>query len=854
MKKIIFLFVCSFFTLLLHSQTLSLKKKGTTRAVVVGISEYQNKDIPDLSFGHKDAEYFVSFLKSKAGGELSDENIRFLTNEAATTAQIAAAMDWLMDESQDGDIAYIYFSGHGDVETKTKRQIGFFLTHDSPSTTYIAGAYPLFYLRLVLETLADNNVLTIMISDACRAGKLAGSEVSGSQITSANLAQQLANEIKIMSCQPSEYSLEGEQWGGGRGLFSYHLINGLMGLADANSDKKITLLELRRYLEDHVPVEAAPQSQVPMILGGINVQIAAVHEELLEKVKNEKAEEVLALGAIDTKGFDEVVLGKAGSITRLRYNGFQEAIKEKNLLGAEGLSAFELYEELVKDTAIAPLHNIMRRNLAATLQDQAQQTLNAFVEGDREAMADFYDYPEKYAKYPKYLEKAADLLGADHYMYNNLKAKQLYFEVQQKAPPFLLSEAKDSLRIRSLPLRFENIKKLEKALQLEENAAYIYYLLGVMHSWSDKKDTTFRVHLNRALELSPRFLQPYMTLGVWERENRNFEKAVEYYQKALDVDSNHVVANLNMGKLLDNFFGEYEEALEYYFEAVKNNSNILIVLYYMGKTFFNLRDFANADNYFQKPFAVKPAYRNSYLGLGRTYGYTRKFNKAFELLNKAIELDGEDYEAPLLAGNFYAAIGEMNQAELLLQKAVELNSIVETKAFLGAFYFQNGQREKATSFLEEALESHATNQDAYILKIHAELAKNYWAKGDLSTAYEHLNHALNYEVKRFQKGNPWLYAEAQSIKADFLMQEEKMEEAAQAIDAAFEIYPHSEEAAYAKAKWHIRKKQWTPGLQWLEKAFKKGYHKIAVLEADPDFDKVRKNYIYKKLIETYVAE
>ncbi|MBK9017573.1 MAG: hypothetical protein IPM82_27970, partial [Saprospiraceae bacterium] len=26
-----------------------------------------------------------------------------------------------------------------------------------------------------------------------------------------------ANEVKILSCQPSRFSLEGEQWGGGRG-------------------------------------------------------------------------------------------------------------------------------------------------------------------------------------------------------------------------------------------------------------------------------------------------------------------------------------------------------------------------------------------------------------------------------------------------------------------------------------------------------------------------------------------------------------------------------------------------------------------------------------------------------------
>src|SRR5690606_2384695 len=99
----------------------------------------------------------------------------------------------------------------------------------------------------------QNKAKVIMVADACRSGKLSGSSVGGAQITGSNLAKQYANEIKILSCQPDEYSLEGEQWGGGRGAFSYHLLDGLYGMADGNGDQKVNLLEISRYLEDHVP-------------------------------------------------------------------------------------------------------------------------------------------------------------------------------------------------------------------------------------------------------------------------------------------------------------------------------------------------------------------------------------------------------------------------------------------------------------------------------------------------------------------------------------------------------------------------------------------------------------------------
>ena len=103
---------------------------GSMYAVVVGISDYQNEDIPDLHFADKDATAFAKYLKSPAGGSLTDEHLKILTNEKATTA-----LEWLVEVSKEGDKVIIYFSDHGDVETKTMFQLGYLLTWDSPART-----------------------------------------------------------------------------------------------------------------------------------------------------------------------------------------------------------------------------------------------------------------------------------------------------------------------------------------------------------------------------------------------------------------------------------------------------------------------------------------------------------------------------------------------------------------------------------------------------------------------------------------------------------------------------------------------------------------------------------------------
>jgi uncharacterized caspase-like protein len=234
-----------------------------TYAVVIGISDYQDKDIPDLRFADKDAEAFANFLRSPAGGALDADHLKVLLNEKATVAQFAIALDWLMEVVKENDQVIIYFSGHGDVEKKTITQPGYLLCWDAPSRVYLAGgalALPMF--QDIITTLsAQNKAKVVVITDACRSGKLAGSSVGGSQITGANLAKQYSNEIKILSCQSNEYSIEGEQWGGGRGAFSYYLIDALYGMADQNNDLIVNLQEVGRFLEDHVRIYLLPLNQ-----------------------------------------------------------------------------------------------------------------------------------------------------------------------------------------------------------------------------------------------------------------------------------------------------------------------------------------------------------------------------------------------------------------------------------------------------------------------------------------------------------------------------------------------------------------------------------------------------------------
>ncbi|MBK8564958.1 MAG: tetratricopeptide repeat protein [Saprospiraceae bacterium] len=280
--------------------------KGTTRALVVGISEYADSGIVDLRFAHRDAEIFAEYLHSAAGAGLSSENIRLLTNAQATLAAIDDGLNWLLTTSKKGDRVIVYFSGHGDVEKQTLWQRGYLLAHDTPGHNYRNNAVKVEDLDEIVKTLSISNEARVtVILDACRSGKLAN---IGPSLTAEQLEKQVENEVRILSCKPDQKSLEGENWGQGRGLFSFFLVNGLMGLADAGSfpDGIITLDELTAFVKTGIQQVLSDPSfssrQNPVFVGDENYEVGEVNDKLQAAASSM---DVVAMAAPGMKGVVE---------------------------------------------------------------------------------------------------------------------------------------------------------------------------------------------------------------------------------------------------------------------------------------------------------------------------------------------------------------------------------------------------------------------------------------------------------------------------------------------------------------------------------------------------------------------
>jgi hypothetical protein len=70
--------------------------------------------------------------------------------------------------------------------------------------------------------------------------------------------------VIFTASQANQFSEEDRKWGGGHGVFTYHLIDGLYGAADEDGDRIVTLGEMMEYTRDRVRRDTR-NAQIPSI-------------------------------------------------------------------------------------------------------------------------------------------------------------------------------------------------------------------------------------------------------------------------------------------------------------------------------------------------------------------------------------------------------------------------------------------------------------------------------------------------------------------------------------------------------------------------------------------------------------
>lgn len=767
-----------------------LKPPSATFAVIIGISDYLN--VPDLQYAHKDAMSFEQFLTSKEGGRIPQENIFTLTNEKANKLNVSNALTEIVRKAQAGDRIYFFFAGHGDMEVKGQKENGLLLLHNSPNGNYfgiIDDVLEINQLRTFFDNASKNDVEIVYILDACHSGNLSGGE-EGKQQTAAALMSNWGKEYKILSCQPNQLSIESKQWGDGRGLFSYQFEIGLKGKADQNKDGAITMLELYAYLLKMVPLES-DNRQIPLITGDLSKVILPEAETASRNILNKKE---------TTSGFqnNQVVKSITDPQQNELYREFSRHLLKKELVlpgYSSAMSTYRKFEQLYPENAILPF---MRNQLIDSLQNTFLSIVTPMLKGNTS-----YSTSSQCLIASVELDSCLSLLGVDHFIYPNIKARSLYMKAMSLTWALSETEYNSSWK----PNVEKAIRLLEESFELEPNAAYTAIALGERYNFLANYEKAEK-YFTHYLSLRPKDYYAILQMGNLYFSLEQYEKAELLFKKLSDKYPNTQYYWNTADAMIRN---------QKYMEAFAELEKILLLRdtfsywFCRGLAYGNMKMADSSIFYYQKALDKYGPWTPCYNNIGYRYLITGVYDSSAHYFNLAINTS-PDKPLP------YFNMGTISTLQLKFDEATDyfLSGIDKTNNIETCFISNSGIYFNKRYVYKDTLAWNIYNNKVYIYK----------------TKYV-LYLSLVYALLR----NTEITVPSNVIEELF--------------ETLFEFERYESLTWYHYACWKALQNDRIGALEYLEKALEKGFGNRFMLMSDADLNAIRNTNKFRDLLTTY---
>ena len=233
-------------------------------AIIIGIADY--KSLPKADFSNNDARTFYDYAIRALG--IKPENIKLLVDADAEEVEILRAFrNWLPSKVRSTTDVYVFYSGHG-LPTADGQSL-YLIPPRAARDLIDDTAIPFSKINGALQSAKPKSVT--MILDACYSGQARSGEalVANARPVQLKTENRLfpENFTVITASQNDQISSSNPELQ--HGIFSYYLMKGMEGDADANRDGKITLGEMQAYLVENVGRQAGMMNrkQEPQLVG-----------------------------------------------------------------------------------------------------------------------------------------------------------------------------------------------------------------------------------------------------------------------------------------------------------------------------------------------------------------------------------------------------------------------------------------------------------------------------------------------------------------------------------------------------------------------------------------------------------
>ena len=232
-------------------------------AVIIGNADYEHRDVPDVTFAHRDADAFRGYVVEVLGFDpknvidLRDATRRELF-DALGTKRDPRSLLWSYLDTDVGSDVVVFYSGHGVPGVNDKR--GYLLPVDADPRAVEDDGYPIDLLYRNVGGLAEASTVRVYLDTCFSGGSHEGSLIRNASpvFVAATLPEGVGGKLTSLTAAMGDQVASWDEEAR-HGLFTLHVLDALYGGGDADGDGRVTAAEAKRYLDRHMTRAARRQ-------------------------------------------------------------------------------------------------------------------------------------------------------------------------------------------------------------------------------------------------------------------------------------------------------------------------------------------------------------------------------------------------------------------------------------------------------------------------------------------------------------------------------------------------------------------------------------------------------------------
>lgn len=300
------------------------------------------------------------------------------------------------------------------------------------------------------------------------------------------------------------------------------------------------------------------------------------------------------------------------------------------------------------------------------------------------------------------------LFGITHLNLNNYKEAVRQFEECLKILPNEIN--KDEILL-TMGFHLGHANKFALALKylnksIEANNKNVDALTEIAYCYDGLSNYNKSIeYYLKAIDIDPLSEINWYNLGLVYTKTSNLEKAIEAFDYSLAIDPEYLSAILAKANLLV-LKEKFIEAIEVYNEYLIYDAEFSDVYYYIGECYEKIDKLDNAIKYYELAISKDKNHADAWLGLGIIKMHLDDYANSLVCLAKSVLIDKENPEAHYALSDLYLKTNILEDALVHAEIAVKI-APEEADYFLlqSEIYESLNNNLKAISILEEGLYS-----------------------------------------------------------------------------------------------------------------------------------------------------